>query len=131
LGASFIQTVSPDLQNQHTQKNPQGPEGVYTYTTAHQRKEDCLVCGSKEVAIDVSRAQTLAALIDSLKADPQVRVLFCGWCFCDCSCQPRTNSTCVAIDVCICIRTMAISLLTPPHKHIFTTFTAPTPGPIP
>ncbi len=46
---------------------------MYTYTTAHQRKEDCLVCGSKEVAIACPRAQTLAALIDALKADPQVR----------------------------------------------------------
>lgn len=46
---------------------------MYTYTTAHLRKEDCLVCGSTEVTIPCPRARTLAELIDALKADPQVR----------------------------------------------------------
>lgn len=59
-------------QTPHIHTKKQGPEGVYTYTTAHLRKEDCLVCGSTEVAITCPRTQTLAELIDALKADPQV-----------------------------------------------------------
>lgn len=46
---------------------------MYTYTTAHLRKEDCLVCGSKDVVFPCAKAQTLEALIEALKADPQVR----------------------------------------------------------
>lgn len=56
----------------------QGPEGVYSYTTAHLRKEDCLVCGSKEVTLRCAPRQTLSALIEALKADPQVRWVVAG-----------------------------------------------------
>lgn len=52
----------------------QGPEGVYTYTTAYQPKDNCIVCGSKEVDVDATPDQTLADFIEYLKKSPELQM---------------------------------------------------------
>lgn len=52
----------------------QGPEGVYTYTTAQEKKEDCLVCGSKDVCVETSPSTLLSEFMDILKARPELQL---------------------------------------------------------
>jgi hypothetical protein len=52
----------------------QGPEGVYTFTTAHERREDCLVCGTTEVVVRAHPSRLLKDFIGELKANPQLQL---------------------------------------------------------
>lgn len=52
----------------------QGPEGVYTYTTAYKPKDNCIVCGSVEVTVEASPKQTLAEFIETLKSNPELQL---------------------------------------------------------
>lgn len=60
----------------------QGPEGIYTYTTAHQRKDDCLVCGSRETHLSIAPTLLLSDVLHLLKSNASLQLtapsLTCG-----------------------------------------------------
>eukprot|EP00624_Nannochloropsis_granulata_P003493 evm.model.NODE_27712_length_1987_cov_23.398590.1 len=60
----------------------QGPEGIYTYTTAHTKKEDCLVCGSQEINLPISPSLLLSEVLALLQSHPSLQLaapsLSCG-----------------------------------------------------
>ena len=60
----------------------QGPEGIYTYTTAHIKKDDCLVCGSREVTLPLPPSLLLSDVLALLKSHPSLQLaapsLSCG-----------------------------------------------------
>lgn len=51
-----------------------GDEGIYTYTFAHEKKEDCPVCGMLARKMDVDPNITLQEYIESLAARPETQL---------------------------------------------------------
>lgn len=82
LWTSFFSSSAPTPQVMNNYMMYQGPEGIYTYTTAHQRKDDCLVCGSRETHLSIAPTLLLSDVLHLLKSNASLQLtapsLTCG-----------------------------------------------------